>query len=247
MVKTIVFLGAKNIGYHCLHNLLQNREHLGVQVVAAATNPNGSAPNKAIEQLCALHGIGLITKLSQIPTCDLIISVQYHRILKPHHIARARQIAVNLHMAPLPEYRGCNQFSFAILDKAKVFGATLHRLEAGIDSGDILFETRFEIPPQCWVKDLYELTEQAAEQLFTTHLAQLVNGNYRLTPQQTLIEKRGCNYHFRNEIDQIKLIDLNWDAEKIERHLRATCFPPFEPPYALVNGKRVFFTLPNED
>jgi len=246
-MKTIVFLGAKNIGLRCLQYLLEHRISLQAEVVAAGTQQNGLAANKAIGELCARYGIGLMEHLHQIPECDLILSVQYHRILKPQHIARARQIAVNLHMAPLPEYRGCNQFSFAILDKAKIFGATLHRLEAGIDSGDILFETRFEIPAQCWVKQLYQITETASEQLFKQHIGDIINGNYRPVPQETLLEQRGCSYHYRNEIEQIKQIDLNWSAEKIERHLRATCFPPFEPPYALVGGKKVYFTLPNDE
>lgn len=246
-MKTVVFLGAKNIGLRCLQYLLQHTASLQVGVVAAATQPNGLAANKAIGELCARHGIGLIDHLHQIPECDLILSIQYHQILKPQHIARAGQIAVNLHMAPLPEYRGCNQFSFAILDRASEFGTTLHRLEPGIDSGAILFEKRFSIPPQCWVKQLYQMTETASEQLFKQHLADLINGNYQPVPQETLLEQRGCSYHYRNEIEQIKKINLNWSAEKIERHLRATCFPPFEPPYALVGSKKVYFTLPENE
>ena len=61
-------------------------------------------------------------------------------------------------MAPLPEYRGCNQFSFAIVDGKKEFGTTLHKMEEGIDNGDIIAESRFDIPENCFVKELYELT-----------------------------------------------------------------------------------------
>ncbi|MBK8684503.1 MAG: hypothetical protein IPN26_05660 [Bacteroidetes bacterium] len=71
---------------------------------------------------------------------DFLISVQYHQILNERHIQKARTLAINLHMAPLPEYRGCNQFSFAILDQYPEFGTTLHVMDERIDHGDILFE-----------------------------------------------------------------------------------------------------------
>ena len=133
-------------------------------------------------------------------------------------------------MASLPEYRGCNQFSFAIIDKAETFGTTLHQLEVGIDSGAILAEKRFPIPKGCWVQDLYQLTLAASRQLFAENIAAILKGNYTPVPQNELIEERGTSYHFRHEINDVKQIDLNWSAEKIERHIRATYFPPFEPP-----------------
>ena len=63
-------------------------------------------------------------------------------------------------MAPLPEYKGCNQFSFAIIDEVNEFGTTIHEIEASIDSGPIIAEKRFFINNNLWVKDLYELTEK---------------------------------------------------------------------------------------
>lgn len=66
-------------------------------------------------------------------------------ILNAEHIGHAKNIALNLHMAPLPEYRGCNQFSFAIADNKKEFGTTIHKMDTGIDHGNILFEKRFPI------------------------------------------------------------------------------------------------------
>ena len=146
-------------------------------------------------------------------------------------------------MAPLPEYRGCNQFSFAIIDGATEFGTTLHRLEEGIDSGAILFEKRFPIPRNCFVKELYEITEKTSLELFEESMPNIINGNYELRPQEELVTERGTSYHYRNEIDEIKQIDLSWDKEKIERYYRATYFPPFEPPYAIIDGRKVSLSM----
>lgn len=241
-MKTIIFLGAKDIGFRCLQYLNENQQNFSAQIVGVLTNPANKL-NVGLDWYgyCAQQGLPVFEQLSEIPPCDFIVSVQYHRILRARHIAQASKIAVNLHLAPLPEYRGCNQFSFAIAESAPLFGVTLHRLEKGIDSGDILFEHRFPIPQHCFVRDLYDLTCHHAFDLFAKHISDVLSQNYRLVPQESLLSERKCSYHFRHEIDQLKQIDLNWEAEKIERYIRATWFPPFEPPYTFIGQKKVYF------
>jgi methionyl-tRNA formyltransferase len=145
-------------------------------------------------------------------------------------------------MAPLPEYRGCNQFSFAIIDKAKEFGTTIHRLEERADSGAIMFERRFKIPDNCFVKELYNKTFEESLLLFKESLPEIISSKYSFTGQEKLVGTRGTSFHFRKDIEKIKQIDLRWDKEKILRHFRATYFPPFDPPYAIKNGEKVFIT-----
>jgi len=243
-------MGAKPIGYQCLKILLDNRQSLDLQVVGVLTNEkhqfsNNSNNNasKSIVTLCKKHQLPIYKNLKEylhIPVVDMVVSVQYHQILRQKHIDKAQKIAVNLHMAPLPEYRGCNQFSFAIVDKKKEFGTTLHLMETAIDGGDILFERRFPIPPNCMVKELYDLTVQHSALLFAEALPTLIKGKYSRTTQQSLVAERGSSYHYRHEINDLKQIDLSWPKEKIERHFRATYFPPFEPPYAFINGQKVY-------
>ena len=158
-VKKIVFLGSKPIGYECLAYLIAQKEALNIEIAGVLTRARkefGSAHDLA--ELAAVHSIPVIDSVENLPDCDILYSVQYHEIIRQQHIDKARQIAVNLHMAPLPEYRGANQFSFAILDRKIDFGATIHKIDTRIDHGDMLFQQRFPIPENCWVNELYELT-----------------------------------------------------------------------------------------
>ena len=241
--RTVLFLGSKPIGYHCFQFLLQQQEILNIQVIGLLSNNNTRFDaNLNLMALAAEYAVPVFEHPDAMPEADFIYSVQYHLILNAEHIAKARVEAVNLHMAPLPEYRGCNQFSFAILDGKKEFGTTIHRIDTRIDHGDILFEQRFPIPEHCWVETLYNLTESASIELFQSSLANLVQGNYTAIPQTELEAERGTSLHYRKEINTIKEIDLNWDAEKIARHIRATSMKGFEPPYALLSGEKVYFT-----
>lgn len=246
-VQRIVFLGSKPLGYQCLRHILEQQSQLSVQVIGVGTNTKAmlNTPDQNILLLCQQYQLPLIERLADLPPSDLLISVQYHRILQQAHINTA-QLAVNLHTAPLPEYRGCHPFSFAILDDAKEYGTTLHRLEAGIDSGDILFERRFAIPEGCFVKALFDKTQTESVAMFKQHLPDLLSGNFTPLPQSARKDTHPSSYHYRHEMNEIKQINLDWSAEQIERHIRATYFPPFEPPFALIGNKKVFFTLETE-
>lgn len=241
--QTLLFLGSKPIGYHCLQYLLQNRENLQLNIVGLMTNDNPVfSKSLSLKSLADEYQIPCIQSLDELPEVDLIYSVQYHEILKATHIAKAKKIALNLHMAPLPEYRGCNQFSFAIADEQKEFGTTIHKMHTGIDDGDILFEHRFPIPENCWVEDLYQLTYEASLTLFKNTIQQILLGEYTLISQQNLLQQRSTSIHYRNEINHLKEIDLSWDKEKIARHIRATYMPGFEPPYTMIGNEKIYFT-----
>ena len=239
-MKKVVFLGSKNIGYECLKHLYNNKNNLNVELIGVLTNVRG----KKVIEYCRGKSIMVIDgldKFLKINSCDIAISVQYHEILKKNHIQKAKDIIVNLHMASLPEYRGCNQFSFAIINGDNVFGTTIHRLEEGIDSGAIMFEKRFPIPKDCWVEELYQITFDKSVELFKESLPRLISGHYKFRPQKSFLDKRTTSLHFRKEIEELKKIDLSWSKDRIVRHIRATYMPGFEPPYTIINNQKVYF------
>ncbi len=242
--KSIVFLGSKAIGYDCLKHLLDNQSVLNVEVIAALVKADHllADEGKNILHLCEENDLVVLPNLDYLldfESLDYLISVQYHQILKAEHLSVAKELALNLHMAPLPEYRGCNQFSFAIANEAKTFGTSIHVMNEDIDAGDLLFEKRFAMPEDVWVKDLYQLTVEASLELFKESLPKLLSGDYTARRQSSLLLERGSNTYFRNQIDDLKRIDLSWTKEKIARHIRATWFPPYDPPYYLEDGIRI--------
>ena len=245
-MKDVIFLGSKGIGHHCLSYLLANQSNLGVRVTAVLTNDRKLKPDDlSIRDLCTSHHIPVLDQTDELlhfDRPDFLLSVQYHEILPQQHIDRARELAINLHMAPLPEYRGCNLFSFAIIDEAKQFGTTLHVLNAGIDAGDILFERRFDIDHNCMVTDLYERTLAESKTLFEKKIGKIFSGQYSKIPQSGLHNERGTSIHYRKEMNQIKEFDKSWDNAKILRHFRATYFPPFPPPYFIDGDGKVEVT-----
>ena len=245
-LKKLVFLASKPIGYECFAYLISQKEILGIEIIGLLTHARKEFGNAHdLNVLANEYGITVFDSLDKLPECDIIYSVQYHEILKLEDLDKAKQAAVNLHMAPLPEYRGSNQFSFAIIENKKEFGATIHNIDTQIDHGDILFQKRFPIPENCWVGDLYHLTYKASINLFRQTLGHIITGNYEPVSQESLTGKFGTSLHYRKEMAALKIIDLGWDREKTERHIRATSMPGFEPPYCIVDGKKIHFSTLN--
>src|SRR3989344_6691916 len=76
---------------------------------------------------------------------DLIFSVLHGKIFKPAHLENTRLGIINLHPAPLPQYRGCNSYSHAIMNGEKKYGVSLHYIDEGIDTGAIIGINHFPI------------------------------------------------------------------------------------------------------
>ena len=71
---------------------------------------------------------------------DAIIVVGYGRIIPPWMIDLPRFGNLNLHASLLPKYRGAAPIQWAIANGESVTGVTTMRIDAGLDSGDILMQ-----------------------------------------------------------------------------------------------------------
>ena len=56
---------------------------------------------------------------------------------------------INAHGSYLPEYRGAAQYFWYLQNNEEQFGITIHFMEAGLDTGDIIFQKRFRYNQNC--------------------------------------------------------------------------------------------------
>lgn len=204
-MKRIVFLGGKGLGAKCLEELFCRQNELDYQIIAVGAAPRG----KEIREFCQYQKIPILNNIQELLGLefDILLSVQYHEILSPQLLKCAQEIALNLHLAPLPEYRGCNQFSFAIVNEDEEFGVSIHKMEAKVDSGDIAFQVRFAIPKNCFVDELVALANQKGFELFCKSLPKICSGVYSLIHQDSVVANKR-EFHKRVEIENLKHIQL---------------------------------------
>ena len=144
---------------------------------------------------------------------------------------------LNLHSL-LPRFRGRNAVSFAIINARKdnywKFGATLHTIDEGIDTGNIIETEYFGIDENDTAYSLYKKWEKHGFLLIKRMLPQILSGNY-VAKKQT-----GKFYYYDRNSIKNKEIDLNWSSDEIYDRIRAYTFPPFEGPYIMIKGKKIY-------
>jgi len=214
--KRVVFMGGKKPGEACLEIL---RRHPDVELVGNVGNMNGGVWNFT----------GQIRQLKP----DLIIVVYYDYILSPEIIAIPPMGCINLHLALAEEYRGCYPTTWAIINGETRTGVTLHYIDEGIDTGDIIAQTEVPIYPQDTGKDLYERCTRAGVALFESELQSILDGTNDRRPQSST--RRTLSY--RRIFPSHEVTDMYHHGKN---YIRALYFPPWPKPYVDIGGRKFY-------
>lgn len=170
---------------------------------------------------------------------DLVITAFYHRLLSPALYRIPSLGAWNVHLADAERYRGAFPSIRALINGDATYSATIHRIDSGIDSGDILAKTEFPIPAGSTGRDLYFLMVEKGEELFRQHWPDLLSGRaVNMTREQ---DGSRAETMFRRDLTH----RVEPDPDLVRRVLALT-FPPFPPPFFTAGGRR-YIIIPDPD
>jgi len=114
---------------------------------------------------------------------DAIIVVGYGRIIPQWMIDLPRWGNLNLHASLLPKYRGAAPIQWAIARGESVTGVTTMRIDAGLDTGDILLQEGIPIEPQDTAETLSPRLAAIGAELIIETLRGLQAGTVQPRPQ----------------------------------------------------------------
>jgi len=114
---------------------------------------------------------------------DAIIVVGYGRIIPQWMIDLPRLGNLNLHASLLPKYRGAAPIQWAIANGESVTGVTTMRIDAGLDTGDILMQREIAIGLEDTAETLGPKLASIGAELMVGTLRGLETGQVRATPQ----------------------------------------------------------------
>lgn len=73
---------------------------------------------------------------------------------------------INTHFSLLPKHRGASAVQFAILNDDKEFGITYHLIDASLDTGDIIYQSKFSLNENLSSGQAYEyLFDEASKEI----------------------------------------------------------------------------------
>jgi methionyl-tRNA formyltransferase len=114
---------------------------------------------------------------------DAIIVVGYGRIIPQWMIDLARFGNINLHASLLPKYRGAAPIQWAIARGETITGVTTMRIDAGLDTGDILLQKEVPIATGDTTETLAPTLAAIGADLVVDTLRGLAAGNVHSRPQ----------------------------------------------------------------
>lgn len=143
---------------------------------------------------------GVLSKLG----CEFADDAQLGFSVLGSHIYTRQEIEattlgiVNLHLAPLPAYRGFYAFSHAVANGEDEFAVTLHYVDAGIDTGPII-ATR-EVPMPDSPQILAYKAQEAGFKLFEEWAPKIIEAARNGERVPSTFQPPGGRYYGRNSL-----------------------------------------------
>lgn len=189
-------------------------------------------PDRILKKMAEDHQIQVVThqninsdeflKMIDILNCDLFVSMSFNQIFKDAILTKPRLKTINCHAGKLPFYRGRNVLNWALINDEREFGITVHYVDNGIDTGDIILQQTFPI----YEDDDYSTLLSTAFKncpIILYHAIKLIQTDNVNVLKQTDIDPLGFYCIARETGDE--LINWNQNSRVIFNFIRAICSP----------------------
>lgn len=138
--------------------------------------------------------------------CDLLVSMSFNQIFRAEILKSTKHGVINCHAGKLPFYRGRNILNWALINDEKEFGITVHFVDEGIDTGDIILQRVFPITDEDSYASLLQIAYVECANILYDAIKLMQAKNFERINQST-IHPTGFYCGTRSAGDEI----INWD------------------------------------
>ena len=117
---------------------------------------------------------------------DLLVSMSFNQIFRQPLLNLPRIAAINCHAGKLPFYRGRNILNWALINDEREFGVTVHHIDEGVDTGDIILQETLPITDEDDYGTLLERAYPTCAELVRRAVLELAEGSAQRVPQASL-------------------------------------------------------------
>jgi methionyl-tRNA formyltransferase len=240
----IVFMGTPQAAVPSLERLID----AGHEVAAVYTQPDRPSGRghhvtfSPVKQLAIERGLSVLQPIKvrtdeaaeqfRAFNADAAVVVAYGRILPESFLTAFPHGAINVHFSLLPKYRGAAPVNWAIVNSETETGVTTMKMDAGLDTGDILMQRATPISSH---ENAAELMSRLST-LGANLLGETLNTLDSLVPQPQDHDKATLAPIMRKEDGRI-----NWELTAAEIAARIRGFQPFPTAFTALRGAR--FTI----
>lgn len=216
----IIFFGYQSWGHICLKSLIENNYEIPLIV----THPQSSHPYEKIwsesvidlakqnkievwerRDVVRKKDIDYLKKLN----ADLFVLSNWRKLMKPNVFSIPKLGTINIHDSLLPEYAGFAPINWAIANGETKTGVTVHFVDYGIDTGDIILQKVIPIGSQETATDILQKVLPSCSKLMLEAIGLIERGEAPRIKQD--LTKRTF-YHKRG----LKESSIDWNKSNLE-------------------------------
>ena len=226
-ILKIGFFGDGPWAHNSLDLLVKDKKVSISFICARNQNPDPILKSKAINlgidffNESDINSKHFLKKLSSY-NCDLYVSMSFDQIFKTKLFSLPRLGTINCHAGKLPFYRGRNVLNWVLINDEREFGITVHYVDEGIDTGDIIIQKVFPIFDSDNYDSLLKVAYENCALLLHSAINLIINKKVKRIKQDQ-ISKHGLYCSKRIEGDEI----INWNnsSREIFNFIRALTLP----------------------
>lgn len=240
----IVFMGTPDFAAGALQALID----AGHEILAVVTQPD-KAQGRSKELVpspvkkCALeHGIEVlqpvrikrpeeVEKLKKY-TADVFVVAAFGQILSQEILDMPRLGCLNIHASLLPKYRGASPIQHVIIDGEEESGVTIMQMDAGLDTGDMLYKKAIPILDTDNFETLHDKLMELGAKAIVEALPLLEKGELQPVKQ---VDEESCYAPLITK--EMGRLDFAKDADVIDRLIRG--LTPWPSAYTFYHGKQL--------
>lgn len=233
--KVICIAGKNNIAVEITKYIIKNFD-CELLVIPNKNDDGIDKWQKSFLKFSKANNLKIVTLEDIYEIEELIfLSLEFDKIIKPEKFKTNK--LYNIHFSLLPKYKGMYTSALPILNNEKETGVTLHRIDRGIDTGEIITQNRIPIDFDDTGRDLYLKYIENGIRLIKDNIENILNDKIKSQPQEALLS----SYYSKKFVDYKKLeIDLNQTSVNIYNQIRAFNFREYQVP--IIKGEKIIFS-----
>jgi methionyl-tRNA formyltransferase len=219
--KRVLFVGIPDMAYVCLDGLLS----AGVNIVGVIGPKKSHSTYQMFKSFSVSRNMNFIEWenlkdekfLDYIRSLNVDVAVvaSFNYKIPKELLEIPRAGFINIHPSLLPKYRGGNPYSSVIINGETETGVTLHFMDEGFDTGDIITQKRVPLTPMETMGTLFNRLNLLGMQMLVGVLSEFEKGDlprYK-QPQGEFVVGQSLK-------DNDLFIDYNKSAVEIGRFIR---------------------------
>ena len=223
-MNNVVVAGKNNIAVEILDYLIKEYPKLKVYAVLNSTDNGVDSWQRSFKKYVNENQIEILTlEECYLLEDSLFLSLEFDKIVKPDLFMTNKMF--NIHFSLLPSYKGMYTSALPLLNGESSTGVTLHEINKGIDTGNIIAQTEFEL---CDINNSLELYN-----LYIVHGIELVKGNLDTLLLNTYVSvpqpSYSSTYYSKKTINYSSLsLNFTCTAWQVKNQVKAFTFRPYQ-------------------